>query len=830
MNELEENIENVFAISNNVILMGDFNINMLSRNNLTERVNEMCNIFHMKQLIKDPTRVTPNSQTLIDLIFVSNTMGNLDSGIHSVGLSDHSLVYVILDIERTKHKSTVTKFRSFRKFNEDKFREDLCNCNWDDITNNQNIERAWEDFRKTFNNICNKHAPFISVRRKINGAPWITEEYLCLARERDFFKRKHNLAGGEEEEKKKEYWKKYKYFRNKANIMNTKLKKTYYNNMIDKAGNDLKKTWKVMKDLLGNKNKSHNFECLIDGDKIQNTEQLANEFNKHFSEVSHNYSPSIGSMHDIDVNEMGTLKYLQCKFQFSEISIEYVMKELQSLDCSKSVGVDGMHPKLLKCASEIISKPLAKIFNNSLNSSDIPIEFKTAKITPIHKGNSKIDINNYRPISVLPIPSKILERAVHDQFYKYLNDNFVLSDCQSGFRKFFSTATSVCDIQEYLLNNMNEGYYTTAIMLDLKKAFDLIPHTLIIKKLPYYGVTGKELRWFENYLTNRKQCVVIDGTTSDYRPVKSGVPQGSILGPLLFCLFINDIANVKLSESSKLSLYADDTALFFRSKVKSDLETIAQSQFNVICKWLKLNRLILNVSKTKVMLFARKSKIKYMKLEIYYDNHKLEMVDNFKYLGIILDSRLDWSQHFSYIKMKISKAIGCIRRIKTFLTRKTIINLYYAMILPHIDYCCTSWGIYSQTNIDKLQRLQNKYIRLVYGVSRYTSVSSYQSELNWQPIGERIKYQCCVLVFKILNGQAPSYLIKLVNERPVLYYTRYALNSPLFVPQVRTEYKKRCFSYYGPYWFNKLPVSIQNASSIDIFKKSCRACIHKLLV
>ena len=358
-----------------------------------------------------------------------------------------------------------------------------------------------------------------------------------------------------------------------------------------------------------------------------------------------------------------------------------------------------MHPKLLKSGSDIIAKPLTTIFNKSLNSSEIPIEFITAKITPIHKGNSKTDLNNYRPISVLPIPSKILERAVHDQFYKYLDEHFILSNCQSGFRKYFSTSTSLCDIQEHLLENMSEGFYTTAIMLDLKKAFDLIPHGLILKKLWYCGVRDKELLWFKTYLTKRKQCVVINGKTSSYLPVRSGVPQGSILGPLIFCLFINDISNLKLSEKTKLCLYADDTAVFCRSKNEKELQTITQTQFNMICQWLKLNKLFLNVSKTKIMLFGRRSKIKHIKLDIRYDNRELEMVDNFKYLGVILDTRLNWSQHITYITKKISRAIGCIRRIKYFLSHKNLVNLYYAMILPHIVIVALHGG-FIQTQIN----------------------------------------------------------------------------------------------------------------------------------
>ena len=174
--------------------MGDFNVNMLTQNNFTGKITEMCNLLQINQVIKDPTRVTPHSKTLIDLIFVSDALGDLESSIHSVGLSDHSLIYVIVTIERTKNKPKTTTFRSFRKFKEDKFRQELAECNWDNIVNNLSVEKSWDNFKGRFNNICNKHAPFVTVRKKVNGAPWISEEYLTLARERDFFKRKHNIT------------------------------------------------------------------------------------------------------------------------------------------------------------------------------------------------------------------------------------------------------------------------------------------------------------------------------------------------------------------------------------------------------------------------------------------------------------------------------------------------------------------------------------------------------------------------------------------------------------------------------------------------------------
>ena len=327
----------------------------------------------------------------------------------------------------------------------------------------------------------------------------------------------------------------------------------YYQDEFSRCGYDVNKNWKILKHLLPNKNKETDTKLVINNELISDSKKIVDLLNEEFNNVSERLQKDTQSSNS-DVNSMNTLPMMAKDFNFKEITTDFVKNELLDIDCKKAVGLDGLHPKLLKVGAEFISEPLTFLYNRSLTTSDIPLDFVTARISPIHKGGT-YEINNFRPISVLPVLSKILEKAVHKQLYAHLDEHKLLSSHQSGFRPSHSTATCVTDIVDYLLENMNTGQVTGAILLDLKKAFDVIPHKKLLEKLPYYGVRIKELKWFENYLIGRKQCVSISQCFSDFVTLKSGMPQGSILGPLLFCLYINDYTQMTLQSIITMLVY-----------------------------------------------------------------------------------------------------------------------------------------------------------------------------------------------------------------------------------------------------------------------------------
>ena len=287
-------------------------------------------------------------------------------------------------------------------------------------------------------------------------------------------------------------------------------------------------------------------------------------------------------------------------------------------------------------------------------------------------------------------------------------------------------------------------------------------------------------------------------------------------------MYVNDICNLPLHSQTKVSLYANDTALFNQARDRKVCENNLQNDFSCVVKWLQCNGMCLNAAKTKTILFGSKRKIQNDTIVIRYNNEMLESVDSIKYLGVTIDKHLTWSLHVQNIVKKVSSTIACIRRVQHYLSKKNLILLYYSLILPHMDYCITVWGNTSKTNITKLQKLQNRYARLVLRADYFTPQSTLMNTLNWQLVQQRIKYQKCIMIFKILNDLAPPYLNSCISKRPVVYYTRYAINSPLFVQKSRTDYKMRTLAVSGAKLFNKLPINVQTCQSLQSFKKQIR--------
>ena len=490
---------------------------------------------------------------------------------------------------------------------------------------------------------------------------------------------------------------------------------------------------------------------------------------------------------------------------------------------SKSPGLDDIDVRLLKTAAPIICKSLSFICNLSLATSVFPSEWKKAKVVPIFKAGNKCSVENYRPISILSIISKIIERAVHDQIYSFMVDNDFLSSSQSGFRSQFSTATTLIDVQDYILNNMDRGNVTGAIFLDLEKAFDTVDHSLLIKKLKKYGIRGNELNWFKSYLDNRMQSVKVGSSISDLKHIDIGIPQGSILGPLLFIIFVNDLPD---NVNCKTVMYADDTSLLVSSPDPISLQNSLNDNMCNIAKWFKANKLTLNLTKTKFMLFGSTNNLnKFCNISLLFDGVSIEKVDHFKYLGVIFDSNLTWSHHIEFISSNVSKRCGLIRRVKYHLPDCIIKKLAESLVMPHFDYCCHTWSNCSLHLSNRLQVQMNNLARIILSADIRTSVNSMMTVLNWHKLEQRWNNQILVMLFKCLTGKAPEYLCSKFDFTHSVhgYATRGNSSNSLVIPHSKTNSGMRTFHARAAHLWNDIITSNtrSNFDTLSLYQFKC---------
>ena len=402
---------------------------------------------------------------------------------------------------------------------------------------------------------------------------------------------------------------------------------------------------------------------------------------------------------------------------------------------------------------------LVLIINQSFNSGIFPDKLKIAKIIPIYKKGEKNVFNNYRPISLLPAISKIFESIMYKQIYSYLEEFKILYDKQFGFRKGRSTELATLELVDGLITEMDKGDIPICFFLDLSKAFDTLDHSILIEKLKYYGIKNKSLDLLTHYLTNRQQYVDFNDTMSNFLTITTGVPQGSILGPLLFLIYVNDIANASIL--FKFILFADDTTLKTtvniakkdQRKAKGINNTI-NYELDKINIWLKSNKLSLSTEKTKFMVFHQTNKV-IPKLNFKISSISIEKVNEFSFLGLNLDSKLNWSAHLRKLSGKLNRAIGIMNKLKYLVPKEIKILLYNSFILSQINYCTLTWGF----KIETLNSYQKSAVRIITNSDYLAHSEPLLKELNILKFKDIFTQRLIKFYFKYLNNDLPKYFL-----------------------------------------------------------------------
>ena len=560
---------------------------------------------------------------------------------------------------------------------------------------------------------------------------------------------------------------------------------------------------------------------MINGAQIQDPLVIAEEFNNYFVNIGPNLAQNIP---DADLDFKHFLKMRNPQSMFLDPILEHeILDIVNNLKINKSPGYDCITNFLLKHIIGDIVSPLTHILNLSIRNGIVPDKMKIAKVIPIFKKGNAQEVGNYRPISLLTSFSKILEKIIYKRTISFLTEFDILSRTQFGFRQKHSTTHALLKFLDKVAHSIDNKLHTIGIFLDFSKAFDTINHKILLQKLFHYGIRGKALEWFDNYLTERKQYVNINGQDSYQRLISCGVPQGSLLGPLLFIIYINDFQYS--TELMSFILFADDSNIFFSHRNPQSLLSIVNNELKLVQNWINANKLSLNVDKTHYILFS--NSLKSLPGNVLIDNTTLNQVKSTKFLGIYIDSDLSWKIHIDYLCKLISRNTGILYKLKHDFPKQILLSLYTTLILLYLNYGILAWGNGTKTQQEKILTIQKRAIRNINHVGFLSHTRPLFLKNKLLRIDDIHVYNLGIFMHKLSVGEIPVEIAELFDKNSTIhsYPTR---QSTLFhLPRTRTLFAQKTVIYTGPKLWIDLPKVIIESTSLYTFKRKLKCHLLK---
>ena len=608
-----------------------------------------------------------------------------------------------------------------------------------------------------------------------------------------------------------------------------KAKDEYFQDQIEENKHDSKKLWKNLKGLgLKGKGKSAQETVInVQGELCHDKLKIANEFNNYFTTVADKLACKLPvNTNEFNADSDRIQKFYEEKgiskdsFHFSPVTKKFVLDELNKLKVLKSTGLDMVPARFLKDGARNLYGPLNYIINLSILSSTFPDEMKIAKVTPLHKKKDKTQVGNYRPISVLSVVSKNLEKSVYAQIEKYFQEKKLIYEFQSGFRNGYSTETCLIHLLDFVRNEVSQGRFVGMVLLDLQKAFDTVNHKILLKKLEVMGLDSACIKWFRSYLTNRHQVVTMQKVISDSLPIKCGVPQGSILGPILFMCYINDMCICV--KNSKLLLYADDSVLLYSDTNPKLIEEKLSVELSNCIEWMTDNKLSLHVGKTESILFCSKGKLKYTgDFKVTYNNQVIQRKESVKYLGMNLTSDLSWTGLVDSIVKKANARLKFLYRYQTCMNMKSRRILCFALIQCLFDYANAAWySSLGKMDQKKLRIIQNKIVRFINCLGPRTHVGNNELEkAGVLHIDQRSKQLVLHHVHKIYYSDVDHYITNNFTRVSNVHGHDTRNSKFNFVVPKRKGQIGNSFYFNGIQFWNSLPKYVKTVKNFLHFKR-----------
>lgn len=805
-NAFENSLSEVISSVDKVFCLGDFNTDLLDISSTQARyVQNAFDSFGMTQLVDVPTRITEVSESLLDYVLVSDVDCVSEIRVAPVtDVADHEIIICTLNLQVRKSKPVYKTFRDFRGFNCDQFNSALNSIPWRVIYDTPEVNEKVAFLTDAVKSLFDMYAPMVTIRVTKPHAPWLTKHLRKMIIDRDKlllkYKRTKNLAD----------WNVYKRFRNIVNSAVKTDKKTYFSRLLSINQPDI---WKALHKLNSDTKQNHTLPS-------------------HLADAELLNSCFLNSVPDLNVDasligsyETKNMPGISDKFSFKPVTEMDVLK-LIGLIKSKASGADGLNIDMIRLCIPTLLPYLAHIVNFCLLHSVFPDVWKKARVIPLPKKQNVNDFSDLRPVSILPILSKILEKIMQVQFQEHLSKNKIISPYQSGFRSGHSCETALLKITDDIIDAWDKGKLTCLVLLDYSRAFDTLNHDLLISKLRYVGLSEDSVNLFSSYLRNRFQAVEYEGRLSGWLPINRGVPQGSMLSPLLYNTYVFDLHSINLSCSRHL--YADDTQYYLSFTPEEGRQAVSAINFDLelLTNYSKGHCLELNPNKSVGIVFGKeKSREKFKRdfsSQIVLKNKAIKVESCVKNLGLFMDQELRFTTHVNRCLQRCYARLRQLYPYRHFLNRNMKKLLCNTLVLAQLDYCDSVYGP-CLTHVDRLrvQRVQNSCLRYIFGIRKFERVSYTLKMINWLNMQGRRLFHTLCLFDSIVKYKAPQYLYKKLTFRTDVHVLNLRFRGRLTPPIHHTQLYKRSFSYCISKLYNDLPENLKSRSQRS-FRKNLR--------
>lgn len=788
-------LESVCDDNKNVVVGGDFNINLSVCDKQSTAFIDLIRSFNLITLIREPTRVTTRSSTCIDNIIINESFDQIyNAKVIKTYMSDHYGQLLSFQMVAKINPDSHDLVRDFNTSNMDTFCNLLKGESWSSILNEMDTNKAFNNFNSVIQQYFNTSFPErkakVNARKSIRKTPEVLE-----------LRRHLSLVGN--------LCKQYDIFKETFTKLNraytsalNDLKKNEISNKLTLAQNKTKRMWQIVNDELG-RNKVNEKIIIKQNDKYLTDKEVAVEFSKHFTEI-----PKPLSTNQLSVTN--TLYDFKRRINIPEsfylapvtpLDVEYNINKMKN---THSAGIDNISNAILRQIKGLVSVPLAHVINRSFVEGIFPGGLKHNKVIPVYKHNCRETLSNYRPITLVSSFSKLIEMLVNENLLSFLDKHGVLQSFQHGFIRNKSVNSALNEFITSVIQAIDKKTLPLGLFIDLTKAFDTVDHTVLLNKLEIYGIRGVSMEWFRSYLSNRTIQVRVGRDVSDDTVITSGVPQGSVLGPTLFLLYVNDLADCVKSESALIVNYADDTNILVLGENVEDIQLKTDYILNKITEWTINNKLIVNVDKTKAVLFNNKCSVN--KLHLNDSSASIKVDRSAQMLGLVIDADLNWHEHIQLLCSKLARTIYGLKTLSRYCELTILRTQYFACFQCHLKYGITHWGRSAESQ--RVFVLQKRAIRTMCKLSPRDSCKDAFKSLQIMTLPSLYIYE--ILCFAFCNKDK-------FRGAEYHYETRHKSHTLVNEIHSTSKYQKQTL-YNACRFFNHLSRETKSIASLKAFK------------